>query len=529
MTETNGIAMSGEESIARKPLHYHLAALSFLLVTISIAYFDTFLSMVDIWLRSETFLHGFIISPISVFLVWRKWAYLKSISPHSFAPGILILVVISAAWFVADAVGIQVGMQLAATAIIPATVLTVMGVPFTRAIAFPLGYLFFAVPFGEFWIPELQEVTADFAVGMLRLTGIPVLRDGLYLSTPSGDFEVAEACSGIRYLLATLALGTLYAHLNYQKTRKKMVFVAFSVVLPIVANGIRAYGIIAIAHFSDMKYAVGVDHIVYGWLFFAVVIGLMFLVGSRYHDAEPSDQDRLSIDISDTRSVRPIRLVSLGIAAVAATTFGPIASQTLETRSAQPPVLSNGLPNALAGWHGAVLRDSDWTPLFAGATQETLVRYVGSEAQVDVALIRYAGQSQGSELANAANSIFGGNGWKPRAAQMLPVDLVHERSVLVFETSATSRGTVRRFWYWYEVNGRTVTGNTEVKFYEAVSILKGDPAISSAIIVSVVDNGSERDALQQFMNDAYGAISECLAATVPLSNCGLGRIISENK
>ena len=165
-----------QDSISRKPLYYHLAALSAILIIVSVLYFDTFRSMVAIWLRSDTFLHGIIIIPISLYLVWRKWPQLQLVSLRPFFPGLFLLVSVSIAWFAANALGIQVGEQLAATAIIPSAILTVMGVSFVRAIAFPLAYLFFAVPFGEFWVPDLMEITADFAIGLLRLTGIPVLR-----------------------------------------------------------------------------------------------------------------------------------------------------------------------------------------------------------------------------------------------------------------------------------------------------------------------------------------------------------------
>ena len=402
---------SRQESIARKPLFYHLAALSVVLIIVSILYFDTFRSMVDIWLRSDTFLHGFIILPISVYLVWRKWPHLKSISPKPFVPGIFLLLVVSIAWFVADALGIQVGKQLAATAIIPSAILTVMGVSFARAIAFPLAYLFFAVPFGEFWVPELMEITADFAVGLLRLTGIPVLRDGLFLSIPSGNFEVAEACSGIRYLLATLALGTLYAYLNYQKTYKRLIFIAFSLFLPIVANGIRAYGIIAIAYYSDMKYAVGVDHLIYGWIFFGVVIGLMFLVGNHYRDDDPSDA-KLESDGAGGRNRSIDTLGSYLSCGGSCDDRWPIAvpGYAVAIGSSPESKFQNGLPNSVADWQGNVLFESEFAPQFIGATQDTLVRYSVPGAKVDVALIRYAGRQQGSELANATISILGDNG-----------------------------------------------------------------------------------------------------------------------
>lgn len=151
--------------------------------------------------------------------------------------------------------------------------------------AFPLGFLLFAVPVGEALIPPLQQVTAWFTVEGLRLTGIPVWWEGLYLSIPAGHFEVAEACSGLRYLMASVALGVLYAYLTYRSPWRRLAFVVLSMVMPIVANGIRAYGIVMIAHLEEMKYATGVDHLIYGWLFFGLVVLLDVLVRSGEPEA----------------------------------------------------------------------------------------------------------------------------------------------------------------------------------------------------------------------------------------------------
>ena len=514
--------LNRQESIDGRPLAYHLAALSVVLMTASIVYFDTFRSMVETWLRSDTFLHGFIILPISVYLVWQKWPHLKTIPLRPTLLGAWLLLGISTAWFFADVLGIQVVKHFAATAIIPAAVLTLMGGSFARAIAFPLSYLIFAVPFGEFWVPELMEITADFAIGLLQVTGIPALRDGLFLSIPAGNFEVAEACSGIRYVLASLALGTLYAYLHYQKTYKQMIFIVFSLVLPIIANGIRAYGIIAIAYYNDMKHAVGVDHLIYGWIFFGVVIGLMFLVGNRYRDDEPSDHESVSVDIRDAHPSKLRRLAFVALVAATAMIFGSLASHALASKHTQKSKFSNGLPNVVAGWQGMVLSDSDWAPSFIGATQELLVRYLGSESQVDLALIRYSGQRQGSELANESNSIFGSNGWQRRNTRTLDIELGNGKSVQLLETLAVRHGMARRFWYWYEVDGNSVISSLDIKLSEARSLIMGRPAISSVIIISAVDDTSGRDTLLTFLKDAYGEITACMIATKLQESCDLG-------
>ena len=56
------------------------------------------------------------------------------------------------------------------------------------------------MPFGEFALPQMMEWTANFTVLALRLSGIPVFREGLQFVIPSGNWSVVEACSGVRYL-----------------------------------------------------------------------------------------------------------------------------------------------------------------------------------------------------------------------------------------------------------------------------------------------------------------------------------------
>src|SRR4029079_3400241 len=97
-----------------------------------------------------------------------------------------------------------------------AAIVTVLGTRIARAACFPLAFLLFAVPFGEIFVPTLIEWTANFTVAALRLSGVPVYREANLFIIPSGAWSVVEACSGIRYLIASLMVGTLYAHLMYR-------------------------------------------------------------------------------------------------------------------------------------------------------------------------------------------------------------------------------------------------------------------------------------------------------------------------
>jgi EpsI family protein len=182
----------------------------------------------------------------------------------------------------------------------------------------------------------------------------------------------------------------------------------------------------------------------------------------------------------------------------------------------------NGLPTLVAGWQGRTLPDPEWVPTFSGATQNSLVRYLGSAGQVDAALVRYVGSQQDGELANVTNSVIGSNGWQRRSTNERIVDIGESQSITVTEHLASRNGRVRRIWYWYEVDGNIVKNNLEIKLNEALSLLSGRPTISSAIMVSTIEGDDAPDVLQAFFNDTYNTISECLVSTVLQANCRLG-------
>src|SRR5262249_29732051 len=155
------------------------------------------------------------------------------------------------------------------------TALTILGWRAYRALLAPLLYLYFLVPTGYFLVPTLQDVTSWFAVGGIKLVGIPVFSDGTFIEVPSGSFVVAEACAGLRFLIASVAFGVLFAVLMYRSYWRRAAFIALSIVAPIIANGIRAFGIIYASEMIGNPQAVEADHIIYGWGFFTLVTLLL--------------------------------------------------------------------------------------------------------------------------------------------------------------------------------------------------------------------------------------------------------------
>ena len=252
-------------------------------------FWPTGASIVAIWMRSETFTHGFVIVPICFWLVWRHRATIAAVPARPWWPGLAIVFAAGALWFVtsvADVLGIK---QFALAFMLQATIVTVLGTRIARAAFFPLAFLLFAVPFGEIFVPTLIEWTANFTVAALRLSGVPVSREANLFIIPSGAWSVVEACSGIRYIIASVMIGTIYAALAYRSTRRRVMFMVAALLAPIVANWLRAYMIVMLGHLSNNKLAVGVDHIIYGWVFFGLVMLLLFWLGSFWQeDAAPA-------------------------------------------------------------------------------------------------------------------------------------------------------------------------------------------------------------------------------------------------
>lgn len=285
-------------------------------------YGETTHAMILTWNSSDTYAHGFLIAPISAWLVWRRRHVIRALQPHPNFWTLVPLAAVGFVWLLGHLAAVAVVQQYALVLMVLLVVATILGNSTVAALAFPLLFLLFAVPFGEALLPTLMEHTADFTVFALKLTGIPVYREGLYFTVPSGSWSVVEACSGLRYLIASVTLGVLYAYLTYRQLRRRVIFVLLSILVPIVANWLRAYMIVMIGHFSSMKHAVGVDHLIYGWIFFGVVMLLLYWAGSFWREdhmaaADAQDAAGAGVPMSPSRwkAILAATIASSGVAA----------------------------------------------------------------------------------------------------------------------------------------------------------------------------------------------------------------------
>jgi len=349
-----------------------LTVLASLLILQVAVFYPTYWSMVEIWWRSETFAHGFFIFPISAYLIWRKRKYLSSVVMQNDWRALIFLIGLSFFWLVAHAVDVQVVQQFAVVMMLPVLLWLCLGWRMFVALSFPLLFLLFAVPFGEFLVYPLMKFTAVFTVNAIRIVGIPVFWEGMYFSLPSGSWSVVEACSGFRYILASLTLGALYAYLSYHSIWRRAAFMLFALVVPIVANGLRAFMIVMIGHFSGMELAIGVDHLIYGWVWFGIVMFAMFWVGSFWQEkTETATNEHIPADNLNQQIYRSAFILPVALVVLIVPVWLSISSTDTSNETA-----AFDLPKQAGEWR--LLQDqtlSQWQPFYQGATQQLQASY----------------------------------------------------------------------------------------------------------------------------------------------------------
>jgi len=457
-----------------------LALFSILLIAWAVVYKEDILGMAAVWSRSDTFAHGYFILPISIWLLWRDKENLLASQVNSTWLPLPILAGSLFVWLLSYAADISVLGQLSAVISLICLIWLLVGNKVAWRYKFPLAYLIFAVPMGENLIPWLQDVTAWFTVAFLKLNGIPVYVDGLYIQIPTGMFEVAVACSGIRYLIASMAVGTLFAYLTYTKAHKQIIFILFSLFLPILANGIRAYGIVAIAYYSDMKYATGVDHLIYGWLFFGVVMMLMFWIGGLFADKEPEEKEYIGSALNQKISTQKLVKTPVIVAML-------LIVSTLALLNSVHMVKKPSTPESalIISANFVEAKDSSWEITFKDALQRS---HLVSSEKVEIFRAVFAHKQDQGELISWENITFDDKKWT--LIHSAEVKLDDKKAKLLLIRNIT--GKERTILYWYEVAGSTFINKTKVKLAQAVEAYRA-PNSKAEIIAFSIENASKEE------------------------------------
>ncbi|WP_193369803.1 exosortase A [Pelagibius marinus] len=469
---------------------------------------------IAVWSSSATFGHAFFIAPISLLLLFGQRHRLALLQPAPTPWAAVPIVLLTLLWAFGALANIMVVKQFAFVGLWQSLFLLVLGWPITRLALFPLFYLYFAVPFGSSAIPALQDVTAQIVVHLLRLSGIPVFLDGYLIQIPSGSFVIAEACSGVRYLMVSVALGALVAHLLFRSWARRIAILGLSLAVPIVANGLRAYGIVMLAHLSDYRIAVDIDHVFYGFLFLGVVtlslLGIAVLLRDRVDRTAPATLDAQDPGQRqrDNMARRPLATSLLGSGL---TLVVILLAQAWTAAAKEPPagpLPDLLLPQVAAPWLAAAGDETGWTPRFHGNDLALKGSYALGGKTVDLHVAYFSHQREGAEAVSDVHALGGsGKEWhaleiRNAVTRIAGREHPHTRMLLA------SRNESYIVWYWYRIGGQNTNSPFLGKLLEFKALVSGGDQSAAVIAIAsrVTEDAQQANALiRDFMNQALNS------------------------
>lgn len=412
------------------------------------------------WWTSATFNHVLLIPPLLAWLIWQRREGLAELRPAAWWPGLALVALGAVASLLGEAGEIALARHAGLVVMLQGAVIACLGPKIARALAFPLAFALFLIPAGEEILPQMQTLTARLAMVLLGWAGVPAALDGIFITTPAGWFEVAEACAGIVFLVAMAAYGALVANLCFRSWPRRIAFMAAALVIPILANAVRAFATIWIAGRIGAERATGFDHIVYGWIFFALVIALIWFAGRPFFDRKPGDPFFDPVRLRDGRTGPPPAWTAAAAIALAAT----------PALWAAPPDFAPGaarLPD-IPGWQRS--QSSDWGPDIPGAA---VTRYTDGQGRaVDLALARLPLDSL-PQIARAA----AGPGWAWTAEVEAPSGARADR--------IASQRRVREVVSFWRVGDSAPTSAVGMKLaVMRTRLLGGPPEVAVAMVSS---------------------------------------------
>ncbi len=238
---------------------------------VAVVYWPSTLAMARLWVNTaeETYTHGYLILLISLWLALRERHRLAEV-PIAPVPGALIvLLALSALWTWSWRASIQELHLMLLPVILFTAVLAAFGTRAARLLAFPIGYLYFALPFWSDFNFLLRDLSARMTGVLLWLTGVPGFMQGNFIMMPAGTIQIAGGCSGLHAFIVGLALAALYVKLFDLSGRRRLFALVLMAGIALIVNWLRIFVVTAAAYATDMQTSLVRNHYWLGWWLFA--------------------------------------------------------------------------------------------------------------------------------------------------------------------------------------------------------------------------------------------------------------------
>jgi exosortase D (VPLPA-CTERM-specific) len=343
-----------------------------------------------------------------------------------------------------------------------------------RILAFPLLFLFLMLPLPGFIYRNLtfplQILSSKWAVSFLHLWGIMAYREGNIIDLGFTQFQVVEACNGLRFILPLFTLGVLFAFWRARPLWSRLVLIAATIPIAICANVIRIGGTGVLAKYWGPEVAEGFFHGFSGWAVFMLSFALFFVL-SKVLSLIPG-QKRLTKEnfvsfhypMLKRGSAPSFAALGLSLILILAT---PVVVHSLGNVPARPLRQSlNQFPLNLEGYQG---KTETMDPVIwdrVGGQSYFIATYVHPERiPINFYIAYYEYQRKAGDFIHSPKLCLPGAGWY--------IDVNHTRRIglpdhgsLIFNELLTRKGESSQLvYYWYQGRNRNFTNEFSAKFW----------------------------------------------------------------
>lgn len=243
-------------------------------------YYPVFSGLVQVWSSSDDYSHGFLIIPLSAYMIWqnRNILSVQSIDGSWFG---LFLALLSLLIFLIGKFGsIITLLPVSMVLFVWGTVLFLFGFKLFRLCFFPLFFLLFMIPapsqiYTALTNP-LQVIVTKVTVAMASMMGVLVYREGNVIHLPDMSFQVVQACSGLRSIMMMLTLGAIFGYFSLRSPFMRIILITAGIPIAIIVNIFRVFFMVIAYNYFKFNLTEGTPHTILGLLVFA--LGLMFFI-----------------------------------------------------------------------------------------------------------------------------------------------------------------------------------------------------------------------------------------------------------
>ncbi|HSL21164.1 MAG TPA: EpsI family protein [Vicinamibacterales bacterium] len=462
-----------------------------------LAYQATLVTLVDYWTRNDVYSYAFLVPPIAAIFVWLKRDELRRIPPRpALLPGAALTLIGLLLLLAGRRASVNLVEELSLVVTISGLVLLLRGGRAFRVLAFPIGYLLAAVPIWDLLTsrlhPYFQSYSAAVGVGLLRLVGVPVHKDGVVIQLPHVTLEVTEACSGINYLIAILCIGIPLTQLFVVGWPRQLFIVLAAVVVAVLSNGLRV-AMVSLFAYYDIRAADGDIHGPYAFARSLMISGVGYVVLCalifRFAEARPRPGSVRTIDERAEPARRPAHLartIAVGLAVLLLAAY--VTFERLPRASAVEITRGVSLPDRIGRWEVRSVGtfSSDLQSLeFDDTLSKNYAAADGTELNLFIGYFR--AQVQGRELA--------GHGLRTTLSppNTSPGPVFREDGERPIDFMKPAGQSTYYVTHWYVINGTVVSDDYRLKLQTAANaILRGR---TNGAVVAVKARASDGDSL----------------------------------